>query len=264
LNSSLYGTGGAPLAPVGTPLIPGKRFGVAGNFMRARPFLLALGKVSVSILFLLVVLRQVSVGDLLNQLGKTRVWPLLAGLALLLSQFPLAGWRWQMVLRACGVEANAWLLKNLVWIGQFVNQVMPTFVIGDVLRGWYLTQANIPVRAAFSSLVLDRVIGLAGLLLLILVTTPLTLSEIGSGTAWTITGIAGIGIGAAGLCLFACMALLRAKLLSRWPRIEGLARDAWQTAARSSRLALIVSLAAGTNIVASMAAYFVAVALESD
>lgn len=84
---------------------------------------LVLMKFAVSTLFIIIVVRKVAFADLLTQIDRVRLWPLVAGLGLLLTQFPLAGCRWRMVLRACGADASLWLLQNLVWVGQFVNQV---------------------------------------------------------------------------------------------------------------------------------------------
>ena len=189
------------------------------------------------------------------------MWPLLAGLALLAVQFPIAGWRWRMVLRAGGAEVSPWLLQNLVWVGQFVNQVMPTFLAGDALRGWYLTRANISARQALSSLVLDRAVGFVGLLLLILLLSPLTLSQFGGGIGWPIIGTAAAGWAAGALGFIGCKLLLQTKRLSRWPRIEAVAKDACESAAKVSRSPLIVLLAVVTNVIASIAAYLVALSL---
>jgi glycosyltransferase 2 family protein len=215
-------------------------------------------KLAVTALFIGTVLRQVAVGDLVTVFARARPWPLAAGLGLLLTQFPLAGWRWHLVLRACGAVASPWLLQNLVWVGQFANQIMPTFLVGDAMRGWYLSRVGISRHAAFVSLLLDRIAGMVGLLLLILIMGPAIFARIRGDMAWAIVGIAAIGSTTALLGLLVCQLLVQRQMLSRWRRIGALATDAWQIVAKPSRFALITLLAVGTNIVASMAGYFVA------
>lgn len=206
-------------------------------------------------------MHQVRVGDLAVQFSRARIWPLLAALALLALQFPIGGWRWHMVLRVGGAEVSPWLLQNLVWMGQFVNQVMPTFLVGDALRGWYLTRANVSARQALYSLVLDRAVGFVGLLLLILLLSPLMISQLGGGIGWSIIGTAATGLAVGALGLMGCKLLLQTNRLSRWPRIEAVAKDACESTTKVLRLPLIVLLAILTNVIASVAGYFVALSL---
>jgi glycosyltransferase 2 family protein len=250
-----------PITPVreGVSLGRGQTSDVVGRLAKSHG-LLALAKLAVTSLFIIVVLRKVAFGDLLTLFGHAQLWPLVAAIGLLLGQFPLAGWRWRMVLRSCGGDASPWLLQNLIWVGQFVNQVMPTFLVGDAIRGWYLSHHGISRHAAFVSLLLDRVVGMAGLLLLILIMSPLILTRIGGSTAWIIVSVAAIGSGGALLGLLACKLLVRWQVLSRWHRIEALAAEAGQIAGSLRRFALITSLAVGTNVAATIGAYFVALA----
>lgn len=238
----------------------GPHRGGAGRVISGRAFIAA-AKLAVSILFFILAMHQVRVGDLAVQFSRARIWPLLAALALLALQFPIGGWRWHMVLRVGGAEVSPWLLQNLVWMGQFVNQVMPTFLVGDALRGWYLTRANVSARQALYSLVLDRAVGFVGLLLLILLLSPLMISQLGGGIGWSIIGTAATGLAVGALGLMGCKLLLQTNRLSRWPRIEAVAKDACESTTKVLRLPLIVLLAILTNVIASVAGYFVALSL---
>jgi glycosyltransferase 2 family protein len=241
-------------------LIAAQPKGGAGRVVAGRA-LVAAARLAMSVLFFILVLRHVQVGDLAVQYSRARMWPLLAGLALLAIQFPIAGWRWHMVLRVGGAEVSPWLLQNLVWVGQFINQVTPTVLIGDALRSWYLTRANVSTRQALSSVVLDRAVGLVGLLTLILLLSPLMLWQLGGGAGWPIIGTAAAGLAAGALGFIGCKLLLQTRCLSRWPRVEAIAKDAWESAAKVSRSPLIVMSAVVTNAIASIAAYLVAMSL---
>lgn len=63
-----------------------------------------------------------------------------------------------------------------VWLsGLLVSQVLVTFIAGDVVRGMQIAAQGIPRRIAGRAVVLDRVIGLAVLLVLVLLTVPFVL-----------------------------------------------------------------------------------------
>jgi glycosyltransferase 2 family protein len=229
-----------------------------------RQLALILVKSAFSIALIAFILSRISLNTLAALAAKADAWPLLAACVLLLSQYPLAGWRWKIVLESCGTDAAVARLQALVWIGQFVSQVMPTFLVGDAVRAWYLHREGISGRASVTSLVIDRVVGMVGLLVLIVITGAVILDKIGGAPAWTILGLAAAGIVAAAAGSVICRIVVRLRLLSKWPPVEYLVEHIWTLATDWRKLSLVMVLACGTNLIAGLAAYLLAIALHIE
>lgn len=60
-----------------------------------------------------------------------------------------------------------------VFEGLFFSQVFISFIGGDAMRLWRLTQAGLPASRAFQSVLIDRVLGFVALILLIVLGIPL-------------------------------------------------------------------------------------------
>ena len=105
----------------------------------------------------------------LAEVGKSLTnWPMvLAVLALDYTQVGLTTWRWRLLLNAQRIPLGGGRAWGLVMIGMLFNMVIPGSVGGDLIKGYYLTRAapDRKSQAAISVLV-DRVAGLVGLLLL--------------------------------------------------------------------------------------------------
>jgi glycosyltransferase 2 family protein len=82
-------------------------------------------------------------------------------LALLLTFFGivLSAVRWQKVLNALGLRARTTHLLNLYLACQFVSNVLPTTIGGDVLRVSRLSKENGETPRTFASVVLERLTG---------------------------------------------------------------------------------------------------------
>ena len=87
---------------------------------------------------------------------------LLTTLAMMLSAL-----RWQQVLRAMDMPTSLRTLIPLAFAGQFVSNVLPTTIGGDVLRVSRLSKQNGETEDTFASVVLER---LSGWLVLPLIT----------------------------------------------------------------------------------------------
>jgi hypothetical protein len=88
----------------------------------------------------------------------TGLW--LAGAAVLtLLGIVLSSMRWQAVLTALGVESRLGRLINHYLAGQFVSNVLPTTIGGDVLRVSRLSRDSGEPPASFASVVLERMTG---------------------------------------------------------------------------------------------------------
>jgi glycosyltransferase 2 family protein len=86
-------------------------------------------------------------------------WWLFGASAFTLGAIVLSSMRWQAVLTALGVRSHLGGLIKHYLAGQFVSNVLPTTIGGDVLRVSRLSKENGETPASFASVVLERLTG---------------------------------------------------------------------------------------------------------
>ena len=130
----------------------------------------------------------------------------LAGLLLffVLVHVPLSCLRWRALLAAQGGRLPLGLALRQTWIGNFFNLALPGAVGGDVVKAFYLIRREgHPKLAVVQSLVMDRLLGLAGFALLGLGFLPLAWPQVQGVAAlgWValVTLLLGLGVLLAGL-----------------------------------------------------------------
>jgi uncharacterized membrane protein YbhN (UPF0104 family) len=81
---------------------------------------------------------------------------------------PLTALRWWLLLRAIGLEVTPFRTFLLTWIGNFFNTTLPGAVTGDVVKGYYVIRAQQAEgrTRAFMTLLIDRFVGLFGLIVM--------------------------------------------------------------------------------------------------
>jgi uncharacterized protein (TIRG00374 family) len=113
---------------------------------------------------------------------------------LVLAVVPMATFRWWLLLRAIGVQVKPKQAFMLTWIGNFFNTTLPGAITGDVVKGYYVIKAQQEEgrTRAFMTLLIDRIIGLFGLIVMAFLALILNLELILSqerlhSLAWMIT-----------------------------------------------------------------------------
>ncbi|NPE08160.1 MAG: flippase-like domain-containing protein [Asgard group archaeon] len=102
--------------------------------------------------------------------------------------------RWQAILRVQGCKISFFEALDLILIGTFGSAITPAKV-GDILRAFYLSKRkeDVKIGKAVFSVVFDRILDLAGIILIVGVTTPFILTSVDTTIAWWIP--AGISVG---------------------------------------------------------------------
>ena len=94
---------------------------------------------------------------------------LLGALALTFAGFVLSAWRWQRVLAVFDTHVGIRTLLGYYLAGQFVGNVLPSTVGGDVLRVSRSSKSTGSPDVAFASVVIERLTGFVALPLLTLI-----------------------------------------------------------------------------------------------
>jgi uncharacterized membrane protein YbhN (UPF0104 family) len=84
----------------------------------------------------------------------------------LMIQFPISGLKWRAALRVCNVDLSFTRLTRFYCISHFVGQFLPTSIGGDAYRVYRVLPLVEPHSRAVTSIIIDRIVGLAALLFL--------------------------------------------------------------------------------------------------
>ena len=104
--------------------------------------------------------------DLSQVAGAFERWPDLAGVAVIYSMaVGTTAWRWNLLLRAQGIQIGLREAFSLTMIGLLFNTVIPGSVGGDVMKGYYVSRRAGPRKTeALGTILVDRIVGLLSLL----------------------------------------------------------------------------------------------------
>jgi uncharacterized membrane protein YbhN (UPF0104 family) len=90
---------------------------------------------------------------------------LLGGLLLVFPIYPIQAVRWKMLLRSRGMDVTLARSFRLVMVGSFFNYAMPGSTGGDLVKAYYAAARTDRRADAVMSVVVDRIVGLLGLVL---------------------------------------------------------------------------------------------------
>ncbi len=91
---------------------------------------------------------------------------LLMGLLVVGGIYPILMVRWWMLLRVRGIDVPIWKAFRLTMVGNFFNFCMPGTTGGDVIKAYYAAKGSQRRAEAVMTVIVDRVCGLTGLLVL--------------------------------------------------------------------------------------------------
>lgn len=139
------------------------------------------GVVTVGLIGLLA--KNVDIGRMFDHLKETDPWLFLTGIAVMAVQAVLAAWRWNLVLHFKRIAIEFPKLVRFLWLGLFFNQILPSTVGGDAVRGYSLVREGCSLGVASVAVLVDRVMGISGLILLVVITSPLSFKYLPDGAA---------------------------------------------------------------------------------
>ncbi len=130
--------------------------------------LIVLLKSAVSIGLIFYLFNQVNLADI-AQLLQDGNWTFIAmALNVLVTQVFIATTRWRFVLQQQKVGISYKDTLQILWEGLFFSQAMPSSIGGDIIRGYYLKNRGMTIGQATLRVLLDRLFGMVGLILVVL------------------------------------------------------------------------------------------------
>jgi glycosyltransferase 2 family protein len=120
-----------------------------------------------------IILKSLDFYRTIELLKDTNVFFFLLAISILVLQIMIATIRWKFVLDNFNYQLTFRSILSFLWIGLFFNQALPSSIGGDAMRGYYLKRKGGSIKDAAIGVLIDRLFGLIGLVLLVLLITPL-------------------------------------------------------------------------------------------
>jgi uncharacterized membrane protein YbhN (UPF0104 family) len=162
---------------------------------RARAILVPLLKAGVSIALLALLLSKVDVARLWTVARTASVPWLLGALALYLGMILVSAWRWGLLLRAQAIPFTFRGLTSSFLVASFFNNFLPSNIGGDVVRVADTAPAAGSKTLATTVVLIDRGLGLLGLVLVAALGAsaglgPASVGPVGPRMLWAGFGLA--------------------------------------------------------------------------
>jgi len=130
-------------------------------------------KLFISALVLVFIFSEVDIDNLINIFGSVDYKLLLISPILFFIQIFIASLRWQLILNSLEVFLSRLRALKYCWLGFFFNQILPSSIGGDAYKIFLLAKNDkCPISKSISSVLLDRLLGFVGILILITISLP--------------------------------------------------------------------------------------------
>jgi uncharacterized protein (TIRG00374 family) len=123
-------------------------------------------RAAVSGALLAYVLMRVQWAEARDLVGQTDLFFLVVSVAVGIVMIFVSAWKWYLLLKARGKHLSLMRLFQLYLVGYFFNNVLPTNVGGDVIRGYEAGRELDDKATAMASVFVERFTGLTALVLL--------------------------------------------------------------------------------------------------
>lgn len=177
-------------------------------------------KIAISAVLIAIVLRAFDVRGVVAQFAKVDIATVFASVAIALAIALLHTARWVAVLKANTTPLSFKTALQVVLIGHFFNQALPSSVGGDAVRVWCAYRAGLPFKSAVNTVIVDRAITLLSLLLLSAAGLPWLFDIVGDPVArWALSTV--ICAGVVGFAAFLALRRLP-QTMTRWRAVRAL------------------------------------------
>jgi uncharacterized protein (TIRG00374 family) len=232
---------------------------------RLRDIGLTAAKGLVTLSLLVILARNIDIQKTLEFVQGTSIPVFLAAGCVMVLQLLLALLRWRLVMTHQRIRLPFQSLLRYFLLGLFFNQVLPSSVGGDAVRAYGLVREGYGIGSASVAVLLDRLLGMAGLVLLVIVALPLSMSHIADGAmrlALYVVVVSAVGIIGFILVLDRLTANFR-----KWRIVRGLtalSKDARGLLFSTDPGIRLILLSIGVHLISILAIAVLALAIEID
>ena len=177
-------------------------------------------KALVSIVPIFLIVKRVDLEVVFQLVGNTSLIYIFFTLLVLLLQVLLMTYRWQKVLTQLNMTIRYKDILQFFWVGLFFNQILPSSIGGDSLRGFYLFKRGYSLTNTAQGVLIDRIVGLTALVILVAATLPLAFELIDKPIA--LWGVVTILISSIITLILVLMIDRYTRIFSHWKFIKAL------------------------------------------
>ena len=150
-------------------------------------------KIIVSLVFLYWVFVKTNWPEVLFYLKKIEIWQIALYLIFLILGMLICSYRWKILAEFKGIDKPFGEFFKLYLAGTFINNFMPSFIAGDAYKAYEIAKPQKKYNEAASSVMMDRITGLIGAMILALFFSLLNIKKIWNNN-WLILANTGIVI----------------------------------------------------------------------
>lgn len=150
-------------------------------------------KISITVIGLIIVLKDLDFQVLLAYIGEVIWFWLVVGAGLIGVGLVIRAYRWHILLNGAGSKIRFSRLLSLYMVGSFFNAFLPSGIGGDVVRAAEAAQ-DVESSVAVGTVLIDRLTGLMALFMMALVVLPFRPAEFPSYLSATIAIICALGL----------------------------------------------------------------------
>jgi uncharacterized protein (TIRG00374 family) len=178
-------------------------------------------------------------------------------------------WRWMILMKALGLKFKKLSAVRWFFVGMFCNLFLPSSLGGDVVKGLGLSKETGHRPKVFASILLDRLTGFVGIVLVAFVSFFFGREIIGdSSLIVSIVIMAGVSL-SLGIVLFSHRIFsLACKVFKPWPKVkEALMKlhyDIVLLRGNYKKVALTIGLSIASQVVYAYVFYLIALGLHQN
>jgi uncharacterized membrane protein YbhN (UPF0104 family) len=124
-------------------------------------------KAIVTLGLLFLVAKEIDLREVSRVFVRVDLLSVVLAVLVITGQASAGAYRWQRLMRLKEVHVLFGHSLRFFWLGLFFNQLLPSSVGGDAVRGYCAARESHSLRGATLSVILDRVLGLVGLIVVI-------------------------------------------------------------------------------------------------
>lgn len=126
-------------------------------------------KIIVSLFFVVLVIYQTNWPEVLFYLKKIKLWQIFLYILIYVASVAISSYKWKILSDFKNIRNSFNTYFKLYLTGTFINNFMPSFVAGDAYKAYEIAGPQKKYMEASSTVVIDRITGLIGAMVLALV-----------------------------------------------------------------------------------------------
>lgn len=130
-------------------------------------------KFAVSLFFVVLVIFKTNWPEVLFYLKKIKLWQIFFYILVYVLSVAISSFKWQILSEFKGIKHSFNTYFKLYLTGTFINNFMPSFVAGDAYKAYEIAKPEGRYMEASSTVIMDRITGLIGAMILALVFSAL-------------------------------------------------------------------------------------------